>query len=74
MTKNWVLTLQATQCIDGYDAILNASCYDRIEPQNFWLWQPAQMLTNSIGDAAYHNRFGLLFWDFEHNLNMFLKI
>ncbi|PHT49674.1 hypothetical protein CQW23_09421 [Capsicum baccatum] len=41
--------------VDGCDAILDTSRHDRIEPQLFWLWQPAQMVTNAIGDAAHQD-------------------
>ena len=61
MTKYWVSMLQALWHVDGCDAILNVSRHDRIEPQKFWLWQPAQMLTNAIGDAACQDLVGPLF-------------
>ncbi|KAF3616845.1 hypothetical protein FXO37_34925 [Capsicum annuum] len=56
MTKNWV----PTRRVDGCDAILDTSRHDRIEPQLFWLWKPAQMVTNAIGDAARQDLVGPL--------------
>ncbi|KAF3661113.1 hypothetical protein FXO38_11862 [Capsicum annuum] len=61
MTKNWV----PTRRVDGCDAILDTSRHDRIEPQLFWLWKPAQMVTNAIGDAARQDLVGPLFWTFK---------